>query len=74
MDADVPSGETLSVGLVVDGTLRRTASVTGARTKLLLPFPEASMGYTWRLTFTYTGKGRPRVYGRQCLWEALAPA
>lgn len=74
VDADVPSGETLSVGMFVDGTLRRTASVAGSRTKVLLPFPEASMGYAYRLSFTYTGKGRPRVYGRSCLWEPLAAA
>ena len=74
VDAEIPTGETLSVDMYADGVLRRTASVTGNRTKLLLPWPEASMGYAWRLGFRYTGCGRPKIHGRSCLWEALAPA
>lgn len=63
VDADVPSGETLSVGLFVDDTLKRTATVTGTRTRVLLSYPEGSMGYTWRLRFQYTGSQRVRIYG-----------
>ena len=63
VDADIPSGATLSVDLYVDDTLKRTASVTGSRTRVLLPFPEGSMGYTWRLGFRYTGQQRVRISG-----------
>jgi hypothetical protein len=63
VDAEVPTGSTLLVDLYVDGTLKRTASVTGSRTRVLLPFPEGSMGYTWRLGLRYTGSERVRVYG-----------
>ncbi len=71
VDAEVPSGATLSVDLYVDGTLKRTASVTGSRTRLRLPFPEGSMGYTWRTRFRYTGSARVRIYGASAIMLPL---
>lgn len=70
VDADVPSG-TLTANFYVDGTLKRAASVTGSRTKALLPLPEAAWGYQWRVNFTYTGTGRVRIYGVAALWLPL---
>jgi len=70
VDADVPSG-TLTANFYVDGTLKRAASVTGSRTKLLLPLPETTFGYQWRVNFTYTGTGRVRIYGVATVWLPL---
>ncbi|MBI3937141.1 MAG: hypothetical protein HY323_09205 [Betaproteobacteria bacterium] len=73
VDADT-QGETLSVELYVDDTLRRTASLSGLRTKALIPFPDGSLGYSWRARFRYTGKKRVRIYGVSALWLPLEAA
>jgi len=71
VDAEVPTGETLSVDMYVDGTLKRTASVTGSRGRVLLPFPKGSMGYTWRMRFRHTGQSRVKVFGATAIYQPL---
>ena len=71
VDADVPSGATLSVDLYVDGTLKRTASLTGTRSRVLIPFPAGSMGYTWRIRFRYTGQQKVKIYGATTIYVPL---
>jgi len=67
-------GETVSIEMYVDGTLKRTASVNSARAKPLVPFPEGSLGYQWRARLRYTGSQRIRLYGIECLWLPLGSA
>ena len=57
------NGAIVTVDLYVDGVLKRTVSITGSRTRRLIAFPEASLGYSWRVRFRYTGTTRVRVYG-----------
>ena len=71
IDADADT-DTLPVRFYVDGTLKRSVNVTGSRTKLLLPLPEDTMGYTWRVAFPYTGSRRPRIYGVATIWLPLS--
>ncbi len=71
VDAEVPAGATLSVDLYVDGTLKRTATLTGTRSRVLLPFPGGSMGYTWRVGFRYTGQQRVKVFGATAIYAPL---
>jgi len=73
VDANVPSG-TLNAGFYIDGSLKRTASITGNRTKLLLRLPDEAMGYQWRINFTYTGSGRVAIYGCAAIWLPLSMA
>jgi hypothetical protein len=73
VDADA-DGDTLTAVFYVDGTLIRSASVTGTRTKVLLQLPEKTMGYQWRVNFTYTGSKRPRIYGVAAMWLPLSAA
>lgn len=73
VDADVPSGS-LSVEVYVDGVLKRTATVTGSRTRRLLPLPAACMGFTWRLRLRYTGQERVKIYGAAVTWVPLEPS
>jgi hypothetical protein len=70
VDTDVLSG-TLTADFYVDGALKRSVSITGTRTKRLLPLPEATMGYSWRVRFRYTGTERAKVYGAAALWLPL---
>lgn len=56
-------GQSVTVRLSVDGTLKRTHTVTGTRAKRRLPFPEASMGYSWRVAVTFSGTARVALYG-----------
>lgn len=72
VDADVPAGS-LTVEVYIDGTLTRTATITGSRTRRLLPMPEAALGFTWRLRFRYTGQARTKVYGCAMTWVPLEP-
>src|SRR3989304_4449335 len=51
-DAD---GDNLTANFYVDGTLKRTATISGNRTKVLNQLPEDAWGYQWRINFTYTG-------------------
>lgn len=73
VDADVPSGS-LTVGFYVDGTLMRSATVTGSRTRRLLALPASCLGYAWRLRFTYTGTARVKIYGAAAMWLPLEAA
>ena len=73
VDAYVPSG-TLTASFYVDGTSKRTATITGNRTKRLLRLPEECMGYQWRLAFSYSGTGRVEIYGVSALWLPLGGA
>lgn len=73
VDAYVPSG-TLTAAFFVDGTLKRTATITGDRTKTLLRVPEECLGFQWRIKFAYTGTGRAAIYGAAALWAPLGVA
>jgi hypothetical protein len=69
------SGESVSLEMYVDGVLKRTATISAsARTKSIIRFPDASMGYQWRARLTYTGSTRIKLYGIQCLWLPLGSA
>jgi hypothetical protein len=73
IDADC-EGETLTVLLYVDGTLRRTTTITGARTRQLIPFPAAALGFVGRVRVTYTGTTRVAVYALKVLYQPLEAA
>lgn len=73
IDADADS-DTLPVRFYTDGTLKHSVNVTGSRTKLLLPLPEKTFGYTWRVGFPYSGSKRPRIHGIAALWLPLEAA
>lgn len=73
IDTYIPSG-TLTAGLYVDGTLKYTHTLTGNRTKRLLRFPEQSLGYQWRIKFSYTGTARAAIYGVAAAWVPLSVA
>jgi hypothetical protein len=73
VDADVPSGS-LTVEVSVDGVLKRTTTITGSRTRRLLPLPASCLGFTWRVRFRYTGQARVKVYGCAVTWVPLEPA
>ena len=64
-------GQNVSIEMYVDGTLKRTATVNSNRTRPLVAFPEASLGYQWRARIRYTGSSRIRGYGLECLWLPL---
>lgn len=70
IDADA-DGDTVPVRFYADGTLKHSVNVTGSRTKLLLPLPEKTFGYTWRVGFPYSGSKRPRIYGASTFWLPL---
>ena len=73
VDAYVPSG-TFTAKFYADGTLKRSVAITGDRTKLLLRLPEGCMGFQWRVAFTYSGTGRPAIYGVSALWLPIGSA
>lgn len=67
VDADCGSA-TLTANFYVDGVLKQASSVTGNRTKLLLPLPEECFGYTWRVGFSYTGIVKIKIYGVSAIY------
>jgi len=67
VDTDTDTG-TLTANFYVDGILKRAASVTGNRTKVLLQLPESCFGYTFRIGFSYSGSRRPRIYGVSAIY------
>lgn len=71
VDADT-LGDALSVDFFVDNALKHTASITGTRTKKLLPLPEKLMGYSWRIRFRYTGSKRIKIYAVAAFWLPLS--
>jgi hypothetical protein len=73
LDVDT-DGDAITVDLYVDGTLRRTTTLTDARTKALIPFPGGSLGYTWRVRVRYTGRRAIRIYGVSVVWLPLEVA
>ena len=73
VDADALSGS-ITAAFYVDGVLKRTATITGTRTKTLIRIPEGSMGYQWRVKFTHTGSTRVKVYGVTALWLPMGTA
>lgn len=62
------------VSLYVDGVLKRTTTVTGGRTRVLIPFPAGSIGYRWRIRVTTDGTARPIFYAAAAIWQTLRPA
>ena len=68
-------GATVTVKLYVDDTLKRSTTVsTSGRTEQLLPLPEGTLGYRWRLRFEYTGPTAVKVYGGAALYLPLQVA
>lgn len=63
-----------NVSLYVDGVLKRTTTVTGGRTRTLIPFPAGCIGYRWRLRVTTNGSERPIFYAAAAVWQTLRPA
>ena len=72
MDADC-DGADLTVDFLVDGKVKATKTVTGNRTKTLMPLPGA-IGYSWRLRVSYTGIRRPKLYGANTMYTLLGAA
>lgn len=62
VDADCDGG-TLTAKFYVDDSLKQTSSITGSRTRVLNPLPQASMGTSWMVRITYTGTNKPKIYG-----------
>lgn len=68
------TGETLTVQLYVDGTLRRTTTVAAGRGRRLVPFPAGCLGFIGRTRITYTGRTRVAVHAIKILWQPLEAA
>ena len=71
VDADTQDDD-LTIKFYVDGTLKRTTTINGNRNKPLLRLPEGSMGYQWRIGFSYTGTERIKIYGCSALWAPMS--
>lgn len=71
VDAEVATGDTLTVAFYTDDTLRHTFTITGNSTKKLLRLPSGSMGFTWRTELTYSGTGRLKFHGVEAQWKNL---
>lgn len=68
-------GEDVTVKFYVDDVLKRTATVnTTGRTERLIPLPEGTMGHHWRISFTYTGSIRIRLYSCAALYLPMSVA
>jgi len=62
VDADT-KGDPITVQLYVDDVLQMTQTFTSSgRQQKLLSVGQQSMGYHWRVKFTYTGTQRIRIY------------
>lgn len=72
VDADAQS-ETITANFFIDGTSQHTASVTGSRTKALIPMPEDAWGHQMRVRLTYTGNKAIRIYGVELHYLPLQP-
>jgi len=70
VDTDTDGG-TITAKVYIDGILKQTTSITGNRTRQLLPLPESLMGYSWRINLFYMGIGRPKIYGVGILYLPL---
>ena len=71
VDAEVPTGATLTAAFYTDNTLRKTFSIAGDRTRELLRLPSGSRGFTWRVEFTFSGASRLRIHGVETQWKGM---
>lgn len=67
-------GDTVSADFVVDGSLERTYSLTGTRSRRLLPVPPGVMGYSWRVRFRHSGQARAHIYGVTAFYMPMEAA
>lgn len=71
IDADMLTG-TLTAEVFIDNVaLPNTFSITGTRTKQLIPLPQDAFGYSWRVKLTYSGTSRIKIYGVSMQWLPL---
>ena len=68
------TGGDATVELYVDGDLKRRVTVTGARTRNLIPFPDGCIGFRWRIRITTMRTDRPILYGVAAIYQTLRPA
>lgn len=68
-------GETVTVKFYVDDTLKSTQTFsTSGRQEKLLSLPQGTMGYHWRMKFTYTGDKRVKIYPCAALYLPMVAA
>jgi len=67
-------GEKITAEVYIDGVLKRSTQIVGARGKSLVALPSGCIGYTWRLRVTYTGTKRVKWYGAEAIWAPLEAA
>ncbi len=73
VDADT-KGETLTCQLYVDDVLTTTQPFSSSgRSERLIAVAQGSMGYHWRIRFTYTGTARIRIYPPAAIYVPLVP-
>lgn len=74
VDIDCLTATTVAAAFYVDGVLKRTVTLSGTRTKKLLPLPEDTVGFSWRIKLTYTGSQRIKAYGVSAIYLPLSAA
>lgn len=68
-------GETVTVEFYVDDTLQSTQTFSSSgRTEQLLSLPQGTMGYHWRMHFSYTGDQRIKLYPAAALYLPMVAA
>ena len=66
-------GQDVTLKFYVDDTLKHTTTFNmSSRTEKLLPLPEGTMGYHWRIRFQYTGTTRIRLHPPAALYVPLS--
>lgn len=65
MKVDAEGRDGLTVSILIDGstTASHTSTITGSRTKTVLPLAEGTWGHRWKAKFDYTGNQAVRIYG-----------
>lgn len=72
VDADCDS-DSIVARFYVDGALVATKTISGTRTKIIQRLP-GTIGYSWRVAFSYDGKRRPKIYGTTAQFVPLQAA
>lgn len=73
VDAEVPTGESITAKFYVDDTLIQSATITGSRTNILNSLPENTQGFKWQVRLTGSSDaGGIQVYGVSAFHIPLA--
>jgi hypothetical protein len=72
VDVDIPSTDTVTVNLLVDGVSRHSVTIQGpvSRSRRLRRLPAGILGEVWGLKFEVTGGGQTEIHGARLVWIA----